>query len=123
MQFPWRNPLLVRCFPPPLPQFFAAEFARFGEGNRLLARRFNDGFGVVSELPGLCQNEGFGSQARRKPRLLLLLPGELLLRLADRKFLPLLFQLPPRFTRFDPLASRFLFLLVKYEIRKSVSED
>ena len=59
----------------------------------------------------------------RKPRLLLLLPGELLLRLADRKFLPLLFQLPPRFTRFNPLASRFLFLLVKYEIRNSVSKD
>lgn len=34
--------------------------------------------------------------------LLLRLPGELLLRLADRTFLALLFQLPPRFTRFEP---------------------
>ena len=34
--------------------------------------------------------------------LLLRLPGELLLRFADRTFLALLFQLPPRFTRFEP---------------------
>ena len=39
---------------------------------------------------------------RRKPRLLLRLPGEFLLRFADRQFLALLFQLPPRFTRFEP---------------------
>ena len=39
---------------------------------------------------------------RRKPMLLLRLPGELLLRFADRTFLALLFQLPPRFTRFEP---------------------
>ena len=35
--------------------------------------------------------------------LLFLLSGQLLLRFADRQFLPLLFQLPPRFTRFEPL--------------------
>lgn len=34
--------------------------------------------------------------------LLLRLPGELLLRFADRTFLALLFQLPPRSTRFKP---------------------
>lgn len=34
--------------------------------------------------------------------LLLRLPGALLLRFADRTFLALLFQLPPRFTRFEP---------------------
>ena len=34
--------------------------------------------------------------------LLLRLPGSLLLRFADRTFLALLFQLPPRFTRFEP---------------------
>jgi hypothetical protein len=34
--------------------------------------------------------------------LLLRLPGLLLLRLADRQFWALLFQLPPRFTRFEP---------------------
>ena len=49
MQLPWRNPLLVRSFPPPLPQFFVAEFARFGERARLSSCRFNDGFGAVSE--------------------------------------------------------------------------
>ncbi|HPE70480.1 MAG TPA: hypothetical protein PLF96_14275 [Thermotogota bacterium] len=40
--------------------------------------------------------------ARRNPRLLLLLPGELLLRLATRQLLALLFQLPPRLTRLEP---------------------
>ena len=39
----------------------------------------------------------------RKPLLLLLLFGLLLLRFATRQLLALLFQLPPRFTRFDPL--------------------
>ena len=34
--------------------------------------------------------------------LLFLLDGLLLLRFADRQFLPLLFQLPPRITRFEP---------------------
>lgn len=37
---------------------------------------------------------------KRNPRLLLRLPVELLLRLAGRRLLALLFQLPPRFTRF-----------------------
>ena len=39
---------------------------------------------------------------RRKPMLLLRLPGLLLLRLADRRFCALLFQSPPRLTRFVP---------------------
>jgi hypothetical protein len=34
--------------------------------------------------------------------LLFLLSGLLLLRFADRQFLALLFQLPPRITRFEP---------------------
>jgi hypothetical protein len=38
----------------------------------------------------------------RKPRLLLRFPGSFLLRFADRQFLAGLFQLPPRFTRFEP---------------------
>ena len=38
----------------------------------------------------------------RKPRLLLRLLGVLLLRLAERKFVPSLFQEPPRLTRFEP---------------------
>lgn len=41
----------------------------------------------------------------RKPMLLLLLSGLLLLRLATRQLLALLFQLPPRFTRLDPLTA------------------
>lgn len=40
--------------------------------------------------------------ARRKPRLLLRLPGSFLLRFAERQFLALLFQPPPRLTRFEP---------------------
>ncbi len=40
--------------------------------------------------------------ARRNPMLLLRLDGELLLRLATRQFVALLFQLPPRLTRLEP---------------------
>jgi len=39
---------------------------------------------------------------RRKPILLLLFDGVLLLRFATRTLFALLFQLPPRFTRFEP---------------------
>ena len=42
---------------------------------------------------------------KRKPRLLLRLSGLFLLRFAERQFLALLFQLPPRFTRFEPMAA------------------
>ena len=38
----------------------------------------------------------------RNPMLLLLLNGLLLLRFATRQLFALLFQLPPRFTRFEP---------------------
>lgn len=38
----------------------------------------------------------------RKPMLLLLLFGLLLLRFATRQLLALLFQLPPRLTRLEP---------------------
>ena len=44
-----------------------------------------------------------GSKTTRNP-LLLLLDGLLLLRLADRQFCALLFQLPPRITRLEPCA-------------------
>ena len=40
--------------------------------------------------------------SRRKPRLSLWLPGSSLLRFGARQFLALSFQLPPRFTRFEP---------------------
>jgi len=39
----------------------------------------------------------------RKPLLLLRFDGLFLLRFADRQFSAVLFQLPPRFTRFEPL--------------------
>ena len=46
------------------------------------------------------------ARATRKPKLLFRLSGEFLLRFADRQFWPLLFQLPPRFTRFaKPVAA------------------
>ncbi len=45
----------------------------------------------------------YGTNTRRKPILLLRLPGSLLLRLAERQFCALLFQLPPRSTRFEPM--------------------
>ncbi len=41
----------------------------------------------------------------RKPRLLLRLPGSLLLRFAARQFCALLFHDPPRLTRFEPVVS------------------
>ena len=40
--------------------------------------------------------------ARRNPRLLLRFPGEFLLRFATRAFAGVLFQDPPRLTRFEP---------------------
>ena len=40
---------------------------------------------------------------RRKPRWLFRRPGVFLFRLAERQFWALLFQLPPRLTRFEPL--------------------
>ena len=39
---------------------------------------------------------------RGRPILLFMLSGVLLFRFADRQFCALLFQLPPRLTRFEP---------------------
>jgi hypothetical protein len=39
----------------------------------------------------------------RKPRLLFRFDGSFLLRFADRQFLAVLFQPPPRLTRYEPL--------------------
>ena len=44
-------------------------------------------------------------RARRKPLLELRFDGLFLLRFADRQFLAVLFQLPPRRTRFEPYGS------------------
>jgi len=41
-------------------------------------------------------------EATRNPRLLFRFSGVFLFRFADRQFLGLSFQLPPRFTRFEP---------------------
>jgi hypothetical protein len=47
-------------------------------------------------------------RARRKPLLWFRFDGSFLFRFADRQFAASLFQLPPRFTRFEPL--RFVHL-------------
>ena len=52
----------------------------------------------------------YGTKTRRKPILLFRLSGLLLFRLADRQFSALLFQLPPRITRFEPTIDALLFL-------------
>lgn len=44
-----------------------------------------------------------GGSTARKPKLLFSLSGLLLLRLETRQLLALLFQLPPRIARFEPL--------------------
>lgn len=54
---------------------------------------------------GLPSGRGPGL-ARRKPRLLLRLPGSFLLRFATRAFLAELFQEPPRLTRGDCFVCR-----------------
>jgi hypothetical protein len=52
----------------------------------------------------------YGTKTRRKPMLLLRLSGLFLLRFATRQFSGLLFQLPPRITRFEPsIHALFLF--------------
>lgn len=43
------------------------------------------------------------ARATRKPRLLFRLSGVFLLRFVDRQFAGVLFQLPPRITRLEPL--------------------
>ena len=60
-----------------------------------------DGTAAGSES---CSHGGEFSELRtvRNPTLLFVLPGVLLLRLATRPLLALLFQLPPRITRFEP---------------------
>lgn len=78
-------------------------FAHFSEGYQP-RRGFTHSF-PHSRDTGM--TDGIGARAPmlagRKPRLLLLLDGVLLLRFAERQFSALLFQLPPRLTRFEPL--------------------
>ena len=64
---------------------------------------------VLTRRAGIRERRPTGScvvLTRRKPRLLLRLPGVFLLRFAERKLKALLFQLPPRLTRFVPLSER-----------------
>ena len=49
-------------------------------------------------------------RATRNPRLLFRFVGLLLLRFAARQLIALLFQLPPRFTRFEPFGCHPKFL-------------
>jgi hypothetical protein len=61
----------------------------------------------------------YGTNTRRKPQLLLRLSGVLLLRLAERQFCPLLFQQPPRKTRFEPSIDA-LFYVFKTKITDQI---
>ena len=64
---------------------------------------------IISTKSICCKYKILSSErTRRSPRLLLRLSGVLLLRLAERQFLALLFQLPPRFTRLEPLPATTL---------------
>ena len=66
-----------------------------------LCRRGKPAGSVVAFRPYLLS---YGARANRKPLLLLRLSGVLLLRLDTRQFCALLFQLPPRNTRLEPLS-------------------
>lgn len=85
---------------PAVPALFVPAFA--GRGRSWMGQRWS--------LPCVVLT-------RRKPRLLFSLPGELLLRFATRQLLALLFQLPPRFTRFEPDAGPLPFLHAPISIR------
>ena len=71
---------------------------RMVRGGALPGRPWSPRFGPMTRRAG-----GAPELAKRNPRLLLRLPGLLLLRLAARALLALLFQLPPRVTRFEPV--------------------
>jgi len=58
---------------------------------------------------------------RRKPTLSLRLPGAFLLRFADRQLTALLFQPPPRMTRFEPVSA--VTLIVLYRKRASIGKE
>lgn len=96
--FEWVRRDVLRLLAPPstgpaVPALFVPAFA--GLGRSWMGQRWS--------LPCVVLT-------RRKPRLLFSLPGELLLRFATRQLLALLFQLPPRFTRFEPDAGPLPFL-------------
>jgi hypothetical protein len=84
------------------------EFARVTSATR-------DGI-VIGSVPGGIHRRA-ELEARRKPRLLFRLSGVFLLRFAERAFVALLFQLPPRFTRFEPIDhAPDIFVTLSYEI-------
>lgn len=62
--------------------------------------------GADAGLARRCGLRAWVELRSRRPRSLLRLPGELLLRLATRAFCGSLFQLPPRLTRLDPDAGQ-----------------
>jgi hypothetical protein len=98
--------------PPPLPEDRAAADSRDGRTGRGPHRRTRRE--ASRERPPAApvrqtgkayspRDEKGRERARRKPRLLLRLPGAFLLRLDARELRASLFQLPPRFTRFEPV--------------------
>ena len=68
-----------------------------------------------SEYPLLLFNVLSSERTKRSPRLLLRLSGVLLLRYDERQFLAVLFQLPPRFTRLDPLYDSTLVIISTHD--------
>ena len=99
-------------YQPPSPAFPAALFGRSTQPGKqvwtspTLSSNTNNRT-VLSHIriPAMWSFEGTPRDTTRKPLLLFLLSGLLLLRLADRQLSALLFQLPPRLTRFEPLST------------------
>ena len=102
---------------PPSLSVYAYQRRRFIPGTN--ARVFCPGRKTVGagQSPVQCMPSGlplsWGERATRKPLLLLRFSGVLLLRFATRQLSALLFQLPPRSTRFEPLR-RLTFERQKY---------
>ncbi len=84
---------------PPGAFAFATSTGRSSWRVRLPERQNGRAAGSVRR----CQCDAGGARATRKPRLLFRFAGAFLLRFAERQFWPLLFQLPPRITRSEPL--------------------
>ena len=86
----------------PAPDGFELSFA---DQCRTPKRQNTDQTGQRSVPSGGTSIPSAELRSTRKPWLLFRLSGEFLLRFADRQFLALLSQLPPRFTRFEPMTT------------------
>lgn len=80
----------------PAPDGLELSFAGRSTASNLPDRKATCSGSPSSDLPS-------GAAATRKPRLLFRFDGVFLFRIADRQFLAEFLQLPPRFTRFEPV--------------------